>query len=701
MIQIYDRNNRNYNMNGDFELQPKSCEYEYVLNGTCELTLVHPYDLVGRWKMLLNENIISAPTPHSDKQLFRIYDIEKTDTEITAFARPVFFDLRHNILVDRRPTNVTAQVALNQLLQGTGFTASTNLTTVSTAYYIRMNILEAIAGNEANSFVNRWGGERLYDNFHLICNDRLGGDYGARAEFGFNLSSIKEHISYEPIATRIIPVAFNGHMLEGPEPWVDSPNIGKYTIVYMKEIRFEDVRMEEDATDGQQGFRTLGELRRELVRRCEQLYEEGIDKPSVNYVIDLVDLEKTVEYKNYKGLVKIMIGDTVHCRHRGIDVEIEARAIRIKWDCVRKSNIEIELGNFTEDIINRMTNTNMSIDSITVNGGMSLDAERLAGFIDMSQTRLFAQRQVAQQSDVRAILFEDLVEDSPTFGAMALGTMGFQISSQRTPDGRGWVWTTAGTADGFIATYIVAGMLASRNWQHNTQGFMLNLDAGTINSRNMRLAANGILSINQAIIEGGRLTLFGDGRRAIEIFGTNIHFYAWSRNGEDVGTIAPTFSVAEDRPGLGVVAAQRSRAYLGYIDTNGWYQPTVSIIPEDGPVPPRIAGGTTGSVRLMSNASLNAQGGWNRIDYIRLHFRNGVFTHTTSESWSPQIASLSAGAEFFFSEILKINTISEIANPPDMPCDELMTTIIEPIEIMEAEEDKDGSFTNNTNISNQ
>ena len=61
------------------------------------------------------------------------------------------------------------------------------------------------------------------------------------------------------------------------------------------------------------------------------------------------------------------------------------------------------------------------------------------------------------------MLFEDLDPDSETFGAMCLGTMGFQIARERTADGRDWNWTTFGTGKGFFADYIVAGtMLADR-----------------------------------------------------------------------------------------------------------------------------------------------------------------------------------------------------------------------------------------------
>lgn len=61
------------------------------------------------------------------------------------------------------------------------------------------------------------------------------------------------------------------------------------------------------------------------------------------------------------------------------------------------------------------------------------------------------------------MLFEDLNPDSPTFGAMCLGSMGFEIASKRTADGKDWIWSTFGTGKGFFADYIIAGtMLADR-----------------------------------------------------------------------------------------------------------------------------------------------------------------------------------------------------------------------------------------------
>ena len=207
MIEVYVKGNEDYESNGDMTLTPTTCEVELSVEGIVELTLEHPIDDLGRWEYLVTDNVIAAPTPYSKKQLFRIYDYTKTETEVTAYARHIFYDSAGEMLVDVRPTDKTGQEALDIILSGTKYKAKTNIKTRSTAYYIRKNIMEAIGGDDENSFINRWGGERMYDNFTVIINDRLGGDYGACAEFGRNMTGIEANISIDDVVTRIIPVS--------------------------------------------------------------------------------------------------------------------------------------------------------------------------------------------------------------------------------------------------------------------------------------------------------------------------------------------------------------------------------------------------------------------------------------------------------------------------------------------------------------
>lgn len=458
MIEVYVKGNEDYGSNGDMTLTPTTCEVELSIEGIAELTLEHPIDDLGRWEYLVTDNVIAAPTPHSKKQLFRIYDYTKTETEVTAYARHIFYDSAGEMLVDVRPTDKTGQEALDIILSGTKYKAKTNIKTRSTAYYIRKNIMEAIGGDDENSFINRWGGERMYDNFTVIINDRLGGDYGACAEFGRNMTGIEADISIDDVVTRIIPVSYNGHTLEGEEPWIDSPLIGSYANPRAAVIKFEDVKLLEDCQEGEEGFSTLELLREELKRRCTKEYENGLDKPKVNYKVDLVEVANTEDYKDYKKLTTIGIGDDVLTKDRKLKVNVTARCIRLVYDCIEEENAEVELGNFIENYFDKTTSAADIIQKVTREDG-TLKAEEVYGKIDAVKAQLKAQRDISQPSEVRAVIFEDLVEGSPTYGAMSIGTMGFCIASERTADGKDWDWKTFGTGSGFYADYICVGQL--------------------------------------------------------------------------------------------------------------------------------------------------------------------------------------------------------------------------------------------------
>lgn len=458
MIEVYVKGNEDYGSNGDMTLTPTTCEVELTVEGVEELTLEHPIDDLGRWEYLVTDNVIAAPTPYSKKQLFRIYDYTKTETEVTAYARHIFYDSAGEMLVDVRPTDKTGQEALDIILSGTKYKAKTNIKTRSTAYYIRKNIMEAIGGDDENSFINRWGGERMYDNFTVIINDRLGGDYGACAEFGRNMTGIEADINIDDVVTRIIPEAYNGYTLEGEEPWVDSPLIGNYANPRAAVVKFEDVKLLEDCQEGEEGFSTLELLREELKRRCKKEYENGLDKPKVNYKVDLVEIADTDDYKDYKKLTTIGIGDDVLTRDRKLKINVTARCIRLVYDCIEEENVEVELGNYIENYFDKTTSAADIIQKVTREDG-TLKAEEVYGKIDAVKAQLKAQRDISQPSEVRAVLFEDLVEGSPTYGAMSIGTMGFCIASERTADGKDWDWKTFGTGRGFYADYVCVGQL--------------------------------------------------------------------------------------------------------------------------------------------------------------------------------------------------------------------------------------------------
>lgn len=480
MIQIYKPENTGYEKNGDMPLFPTTATVHAVLNGEWEVTLEHPIDEDGRWKYIIEDAVVKMPSFNGD-QLFRVKRKEKSDDGITAEMQPIFMDAKDDcFLKDVRPTEKTGQQALDMMTEpNKKYSARSNITNISTAYYQTKNLIEAISAEDENSFINRWGGEVIYDNYTIVINDRAGDDYGYEVLYGKNIpeNGISEEIETRDIVTRIVPKAYNGNMIEGDAPWIDSPEIEKYPTIRYGVMEFEDVKMREDAQeddeeDGITVCDTQEQLEEALKKKCEEQFEAGVDKPTVTLSVDIVMLEGTDLYKDFEDLTKVSLGDTVHCRHSKLNIVTDARVIELEWDCLEKRVDSVVVGEFQYNYIDDATSMMNRVESAIRPDG-SVIGQQVKGVLNAINTQLRYQKNVAQTQDVRAIIFEDMNPDSPLYGAMCLGTQGFQIADKRTKDGRDWDWSTAFTAKGGYADVLIAGILADKTGKN-----FWNLDTG-------------------------------------------------------------------------------------------------------------------------------------------------------------------------------------------------------------------------------
>ena len=468
MIQIYSPTNTNFDQNGSV-LTPISCELSIEINGVWSVQL----------ESVLNDEIVEnavlkVPTPYGD-QLYRIYSVTKTPTRVNAIAVPIFQDAQNEVFIyDTRPTNKNGQQALNDICT-TKYKGHSDITKQATAYYQMKNLINCLAGDDENSFINRWGGEIRYDNYDVYINERLGQDNGVRVEFGLNIKSIQEDIDMSSVATKIIPVAYNGRTLPQGQT-VNSPLINNYPTPYIKVIEYQDIRLKEDVSGDQEGVTvcdTLEELYTALTERAEQEFENGIDLPTITYNVDIVDLSRMDEYKNYKPLVTINLGDTVHIYHKRLNINTEARVIALTYDCINQKNSSLTIGDYQPSFFDNASDTSSVVDKVVDKGNGTLLGDKISGVINLMNTALKAQKNVAERQDVRAILFEDLDEDSSTFGALCIGTQGIQISKERNATNTDWVWGTAIDFQTINANLIVAGILTDRNGK-----FFFNLNTG-------------------------------------------------------------------------------------------------------------------------------------------------------------------------------------------------------------------------------
>ena len=481
MIQIYSVNNTNYEKNGD-ALLPSSASVHVILNGAWESELTHPLDKEGRWKNIVEEAVVKMPSFNGD-QLFRIKAVEKQDSGVTATMEPIFYDAMNDcFLEDIRPNGDSGQTALTKMLSPNNkYSASSNITKTATAYYQYVNFLEALNGDLDQSFIKRWGGEILFDNYTVIVNNHVGGDYGAELRYGKNIpkNGMSFDVDNRDIVTRIYPKAYEGRMMSD-NGYVDSSLINNYPTVKAATMTFENVKLSSDLQGDPEDTDIVcdsqAELDQALEEMCEAQFSAGLDKPKVTISVDMVLLQNTEQYKDVKNLEEVSLGDTVRIYNRHLGIMSEARIIELEYDAIRKKVSSVVIGDYEYNYFNDVSSATEIIKNV-VNPDGTLMAERVQGILNGVYTQLRLQSTAAQKVDGVAFKVEELDDESPLYGCMIWGTQGIQISTTRTADGKDWDWTTAITAKGIVANAIITGLLSDKTgnnyWDLDTGEFRL------------------------------------------------------------------------------------------------------------------------------------------------------------------------------------------------------------------------------------
>lgn len=549
MIQVYLSTNTNFDKNGDMSLQPLSYEVSTAgINQAVEFTIEHEIDEYGRYEYLQKGNVIKAFTPWDLKkgQLFRIEDIDKDSKEGTIIASGylIFYDNVKTYVKDFNNENVlicdtgnaTGEEAIKKIFKNTNYIGHSNIMRISRSRLERKNIVAALTGDDENSFVNRWGGELFIDNFDIYMNEKIGHDTGLIISYGRNMEYIKESSSYKNTITRIIPIGFDGLRLTGKTPWVDSPNIDKYPYIMEKEIKFDYVKVKEENSD--EGFETIEEARAELIRLSKLLFEEEqIDSPEVSIEVSMYDLQGTLEYESYECYEEVNLGDYIKARHEILNIDTLVRCIGYTWDGLALKYKTIKLGHQIDTYLDKQTDIYNKVNNI-LNSDGSVNAVEVAGILDAINVTMKGCRNVAQPLPVRVMICEDFDKDSPSYGAMCFGSMGFMIAAERTPDDKDWDWRTFGTGKGFFADLIVAGtMLADR------------IRGGVLQS------IDGSLEIDLRESSKG-MQFKRNGKKAIDIAGTTIKFFDWDGEDDAVALIYST-RIRRDENKLGLAIANK------------------------------------------------------------------------------------------------------------------------------------------------
>lgn len=242
MINIYGKNNTNYNTNGDATLIPIRADLNITLNGSWQLEVEVPYDKEKRYELIEEGAVFICDVGcirklASTRQRFRIYDYKKGISSVTAIAFPVAMESTHDAPIDNLIiSGKTGVQAMAQIQAKTSkYTLYSDITRTGSTSFANTNVNNAIASGSDGCFIDVWGGEIVYDNLKFSVLNRVGNNEQDKHKiiYGKDITDISYEKDDSGLITRIYPISSDGIRLNG-SGYVDSPKVSQYPIVHSR-----------------------------------------------------------------------------------------------------------------------------------------------------------------------------------------------------------------------------------------------------------------------------------------------------------------------------------------------------------------------------------------------------------------------------------------------------------------------------------
>ena len=524
MITIYDAKEKEFAGNGLIVLEPDECKVIHEINGDFSADLVHHHDAQGKWRYIQEQRILRIPTPEG-KQLFRIYSVshDGQTKQMIAKARHIFYDLSDNFLEDVRPTEINGAGAMERISSGTQYTHpfrfGSDVSNISTAYYIRTNPVAALMGAE-NAVINRWGGELERDNFDVMLRARVGADHGVQIRYGKNMTAINLQYDISKIATRIMPtgLAEDGQTVVAlPEKYVDSKHIGIYPHPIVTHIHYSDIKV-----DTENGI-TINEVYNALRERANAEFDAGIDLPETYGTVSFVDLSTTEQYKNRSVLETVHLGDTVTVKNAEMGIDTKTRVLSYTYEATKGRYESIEFGQIKPGIGTVLERISSALqDEITI---AKSDLQKAIDKATELLTSVLGGYVIKRRGEILIMDTED-PETAQKVWRWNLNGLGYSSAGINGP------YSLAITMDGkIVADFITAGVLNGELLKAGSvKADKIDAKGLTVNNGvtdTLRVDENGDVSLNvkSLSITGNQVATQGDvanGINGLQIGGRNL-----------------------------------------------------------------------------------------------------------------------------------------------------------------------------------
>ena len=363
MLKLFNVTDKLFSSNGDKIIKPLRAVVHKEDNGSFHLDLETDLSYVNDF---VEGKIIVAPTPQGE-QPFRINNLVKTKTKLTAKCLHVFYDSANLLIADSYVVDKNCNDALDHLNSATSdlspFNTLSDVQGINSYRCVRTSLYEAI-----NVVLERWGGHLVRDAFNIQIKSQIGQDNGVVVRYAKNLKDITCEENWDNVVTKLLPVGKDGLLIDG----LYMTSAIQYEIPYTKTVSFnQDNIVPDNYVDEEGNFDedTYNQaLMQDLLTQANN-YLQINSIPQINYTLR-ANLEKISD-----------IGDTIDVFDERLGINITTNLIAYDYDCILGKYIELEFGNFKQklsDLMGTITNNTQQIvsektDTLQVTLGQELD----------------------------------------------------------------------------------------------------------------------------------------------------------------------------------------------------------------------------------------------------------------------------------------------------------------------------------------
>jgi len=327
-----------------------SCLVTEERNGVFELEMSYPSS--GALADLIEvDYLIKADAGHrraSKEQVFRIERIDKgINGAMTVYAKHVSYlaqslALRPSVRINGETGSSALGLWRDAIVGAHPFRVSSDISRRGSTHLTIQNCQNArqALGGANGSILDVWGGEYLFDNYHVQLFDKRGRDANTLISYGRNLVDLDQEENIANTFTSIYPYAIYGSgddaqiiTLASPNFVMDSENARYFAHRRVLPVDFSR-EFERDERPTAARLRELGEAYME---------EHEIGVPRVSISLSFVDLTKAL---NGAGLTyeELNLCDTVPVYFEKLGIKTYAQVVRVEWNVLLDQYENIEVG---------------------------------------------------------------------------------------------------------------------------------------------------------------------------------------------------------------------------------------------------------------------------------------------------------------------------------------------------------------------